>query len=84
MKYIYAKTQILLKTKNFMSSLKKFWRQITCLKLLLVAVAFCILLLSNTVFIPYALAMNIPADTVNGGKILKLIALVVTSTVEYY
>lgn len=69
MKSIYAKTQVLVETKNFVSSLNKSWRQINCLKLLLIA--FCVLLLSNTVFIPHALAMNIPADTVNGGKIFK-------------
>lgn len=69
MKSNYAKIQILLKMKKIVSSLNKSWRQINCLKLLLVI--FSVLLLSNTVLIPHTLAMNIPADTTHGGKIFK-------------
>lgn len=69
MKSTYAKTQTLLKTKFFLSSLNKLWRKISYLKLLLVT--FCILVLLSIVSTPHALAIDIPADTVNGAKIFK-------------
>ena len=69
MKSTYVKTQILVKTKNFISSLNKLWRKISYLKLLLVT--FCILILLSIVFTPHALAIDIPADTANGAKIFK-------------
>ena len=64
-----SKNRTLLKIKNFLSSLKGFWKAISCLKQFLVV--FCVLLLSNTFSIPNVLAINIPADTVNGGKIFE-------------
>ena len=69
MKSTYVKTQILVKTKNFISSLNKLWRKISYLKLLLVT--FCILILLSIVSTPHALAIDIPTDTANGAKIFK-------------
>ncbi|WP_366914224.1 cytochrome c6 PetJ [Mastigocoleus sp. MO_188.B34] len=52
-----------------MYSLKELWKSIRPLKLLYIS--FFLLLLSNTVFLHNASAMNIPADINHGEKIFK-------------
>ena len=69
MKSIHSRSQIFLSRENLTSSINKFCRAISCLKILLAVCYF--LIISNTVFVPNAFALDIPADTINGAKIFK-------------